>query len=631
MRNPAGLPCHYVERVPGPMRIRRIVLLTATAAVGLFSQTLAPVTAAEEGVAAEVHSVTVSLTERTSSDAAPDSGRQADGEQGRAHTHENDMGERPAGEQTAFLASEQIDTDQFAMVGAVLPGDNVKANSVQVRARALDGSWGKWQTLPADDQEGPDSDSAEYAGSEKRATAPVWVGDADAVQTRVVTDGSVSAAQVPADEQLELALVDPGRSAKDGTASGERMGAHGAARPAVIRRSDWGADERLTCSDRAAHPRAFAAVVHHTAGSNGYSSKAQAMRQIRGDYAYHTKTRGWCDIGYNFIVDKWGNVYEGRRGSITSARIGAHAAGFNKGTVGIAILGTYSRSTPPARTQAAVANVIAWRLSKYGAQPNSRVNYVPGAGSVKFPAGRQVNVPRVMGHRDVGLTSCPGTAAYRTLGGIRARAQSAVNAAAMTRAVYRDTLRREASDASVRYWQATAMTSRSRLITGISAHVDSRRRVVDTAYRLVLGRSASRSEQDHWGEQLRTGRVNDTTLVARLAGSAEFYRQAGSTRSGFVKLLFRRVLEREARAGDVKTWGAATARRGRTSVADMVYGSVEGAHRRIDRGYRAYLGRAPHPAARTSRAAAVRRYGDEALRRSLMSSSEYARRARQRY
>src|SRR5665647_2868216 len=109
--------------------------------------------------------------------------------------------------------------------------------------------------------------------------------------------------------------------------------------PTIITREQWGARPQVCTPDVATTHGLIGAVVHHTAGSNGYSTIAEAMQQIRGDQAYHIDGRGWCDIGYNFVVDKWGNIYEGRANSLTRPVIGVHAGGFNTGTVGVSMLG----------------------------------------------------------------------------------------------------------------------------------------------------------------------------------------------------------------------------------------------------------------------------------------------------
>ena len=83
------------------------------------------------------------------------------------------------------------------------------------------------------------------------------------------------------------------------------------------------------------------AVVHHTAGTNDYSP-AQAAAILRGIELYHVKSNGWNDIGYNFLVDRYGTVYEGRAGGVDRNVIGAHALGFNTGSVGVAVMGTFT-------------------------------------------------------------------------------------------------------------------------------------------------------------------------------------------------------------------------------------------------------------------------------------------------
>ena len=85
------------------------------------------------------------------------------------------------------------------------------------------------------------------------------------------------------------------------------------AAPTVITRAQWGAPAQACTPDVAS--TLVGAVVHHTADPNTYSTVAQAEQQIRNDAVYHINGLGWCDIGYNFVVDKWGNIYEGRANS----------------------------------------------------------------------------------------------------------------------------------------------------------------------------------------------------------------------------------------------------------------------------------------------------------------------------
>ena len=103
------------------------------------------------------------------------------------------------------------------------------------------------------------------------------------------------------------------------------------------------------------------AVIHHTAGANSYTA-AQSAAIVRGIQTYHVKSNGWNDLGYNFVVDKYGQVFEGRYGGIERNVVGAHAEGFNTGSVGIALLGTYGDAQPSRKALDALASLLAWRL-----------------------------------------------------------------------------------------------------------------------------------------------------------------------------------------------------------------------------------------------------------------------------
>ncbi|MBO9556935.1 peptidoglycan recognition protein, partial [Cellulomonas sp.] len=171
-----------------------------------------------------------------------------------------------------------------------------------------------------------------------------------------------------------------------------------AAQPAVVTRAAWGARNQACAPDVASG--LVAAVVHHTATTNGYASVDAAKAQIRNIQAYHIDGRGWCDIGYNFLVDKWGNIYEGRANGMTQPVVGVHAGGFNTGTVGVSMLGDYTATTPSAATQDAVGRIIGWRLGAYGVDPRGTMSYYTGNGDNSRFKNQWVTLPRVFGHRD---------------------------------------------------------------------------------------------------------------------------------------------------------------------------------------------------------------------------------------
>jgi hypothetical protein len=367
-----------------------------------------------------------------------------------------------------------VSTEDVQTVGVTWPeGAQVDELAPQVRS-LQDGTWSDWVDLEAGDA-APDAGTTDAEHAVRGGTDSVWIGDAEAVQVSfaatvaggpadltlalVGSDEETAAASAaddaatgsPAaqDAVLEDAVVrgtSTGTSAvfnaaafrsaapADGVAAAAATTAVPAAgvmpagiyTPRVISRPEWGARAQVCAPDVAR--TVTAAVVHHTAGSNAYASPAQAMQQIRNDQAYHIDGRGWCDIGYNFLVDKWGNIYEGRANSGTQPIIGVHAGGFNTSTVGISMLGDYSSITPSAATQEAVAQVIAWRLGTYYRDPASTVSYTTGGGeNSRYPAGTTLALPTVLGHRDVAFTACPGIGGYSTLGWLRARARQIID------------------------------------------------------------------------------------------------------------------------------------------------------------------------------------------------------------
>ena len=131
---------------------------------------------------------------------------------------------------------------------------------------------------------------------------------------------------------------------------------------------------------------------------------------------------GWSDLAYNFIVDRFGTIWEGRGGGITRPVIGAHAKGFNTGSVGVSVIGNYVGVNASQASLESVARVVGWRLEEYNVDPRGRASFTSG-GSTSIPAGQVVNLPNVVGHRDVGATSCPGSI-QSSLGFIRDRGRA---------------------------------------------------------------------------------------------------------------------------------------------------------------------------------------------------------------
>src|SRR5262249_11672470 len=167
--------------------------------------------------------------------------------------------------------------------------------------------------------------------------------------------------------------------------------------PPVISRAAWGANEAIRRAAPSYARTIQFAVVHHTAGSNSYTA-AQSPAIVRGIEVYHVKGNGWNDIGYNFLIDKYGQVFEGRYGGVDKNVIGAHAEGFNTGSVGIALMGTYQTTAPTAAEKTALVNLLSWRLDVAHVDPLSTLTYASG-GNARFPSGTPVFLRAVSGHR----------------------------------------------------------------------------------------------------------------------------------------------------------------------------------------------------------------------------------------
>ncbi|MFP5333958.1 MAG: FG-GAP-like repeat-containing protein [Actinomycetes bacterium] len=320
----------------------------------------------------------------------------------------------PAGRRPAAM-TERLATEPFDLVGVTWQA-GTEPDGLVVQARVRQGGrWSAWELLEAVD-EGPDDGTAEAERAAARTgTSPLVAFDAEGVQVRVDSaDGS-------APRDLRADLVHGGRSPADTPAALPAASANAASAPPIITRAQWGADESLTDGPHRVNNDLKAMILHHTAGSNSYT-RSEAYAQLRGIYAYHTKTLGWADIGYNLVVDRYGRVFEGRRGSITAAVRGAHAGGFNTDTFGLAVMGDFEKAALPTAALDAVVATTAWKLGQYGVDPRGTSLLVSqGGGTSRYSAGTAVRVRNVSGHRDVGLTACPGDYFYGHLGSIRTR------------------------------------------------------------------------------------------------------------------------------------------------------------------------------------------------------------------
>lgn len=277
---------------------------------------------------------------------------------------------------------------------------------------------------------GPTTEAAAEAQPAEDADATTSPADSDAppVPTRFADIKPVAESSDLDADSVTAVLLSPDDTPtpepgtyRDVAATGN-AGTHGdiaAKQPKIISRGGWGADESIRCGGPSYDDSLAAATVHHTAGSNNYSREGSAQ-VVRGIYTYHAQTLGWCDVGYNVLVDKYGQAFEGRSGGLDRNVQGAHAGGFNGNTFGISMMGDYSHVAPSDATVRTMGEIIGWRLSIAGVDPKgSDTHYSEGTSFTPYPFGASVRLPNIFAHRDVGNTSCPGDAGYAKMGQIR--------------------------------------------------------------------------------------------------------------------------------------------------------------------------------------------------------------------
>ena len=234
---------------------------------------------------------------------------------------------------------------------------------MRVRSRT-DGRWGDWRSLRVLTDR-PDAGAEGIPGL--RGTEPLWVGPADGVQVRVRHEP----------RRLRLVLIDPGSSPVDRTARprprparccGRGPRATGAPRPDLLRRGDWAADESWRTSEPRYNRRLRQVHVHHTVTANDYR-RSDVAGLIRGMYRYHTASLGWSDLGYNFLVDRFGRTWVGRAGGPARRVRGAHTLGFNNTSTGISVIGNFEDAAPTTEVINAIVRLAAWKLDREGRDP----------------------------------------------------------------------------------------------------------------------------------------------------------------------------------------------------------------------------------------------------------------------
>jgi hypothetical protein len=389
----------------------------------------------------------------------------------------------PDGAEPGTRAVAEVPAD---LVGVKWTGDPDAQFSIDVR-RAGSDQWQPAGTLGGDDL-APDEGSADARASltardGANVTEPIWVDDSTDIRVTVVSgsvdDVSVAAVtsdtgRAPGGSAGALGLALPGTPDRFGYAialviAGVLLGAVAlgwspwrsrrqaallgvvtllvltacepvpppspspvqAPQPPITMRSSWGPDLPWNPSPDCASGPEYAGdvnfvVVHHTVNSNTYGP-ADSRAMVRAIWSYHVNTLGYCDIAYNFVVDRFGQIFEGRQGGIDRPVIAAHTGGFNRESSGVALLGDFTSVQPSSAAWNSMVDLIAWKLSVHKKNPADGFVATSAGFGARWPAGTIVSFPnRIVGHRDLWPTACPGDALYPRLGELRNAVQPKV-------------------------------------------------------------------------------------------------------------------------------------------------------------------------------------------------------------
>lgn len=302
----------------------------------------------------------------------------------------------------APLVGAQVSVAPFHTVGVQV--SSVPSNDIWVRVRT-EGRWGEWLEMHLDLDIGPDGDRRPPYVSQ-----PVWVDDSDAYQVMAPPDAVDLRLVVVRDDGTRLEPVLREDEAEANAAPG---------RPAIGSRASWGARDKRGAAVLADGIQM--AIVHHTVSRNDYGPN-EVPGILRSIQAFHQDGNGWSDIAYNFLVDRYGRIWEGNTsGMMDLPVVGGHSRGFNTGTVGVSMIGDFTSVAPPQAAVDAVGDVVGWKLAISGVDPRTRTQFVT-YGNERYARGTAVDLPRIVGHRDTGATSCPGVHLYARLDQVTERA-----------------------------------------------------------------------------------------------------------------------------------------------------------------------------------------------------------------
>ena len=298
----------------------------------------------------------------------------------------------------------------FTMVG--LLWDSGRLDSLWLQVVDETGRWGPWTEVVVSADHG-DEDASARPGS-----SPVYTGRATAARWAASGEVQGAEAMMIDTEATPTPTARPFAATADDPVPVPTPWWPG---PSFVRdRSAWDTENCRRPGETYHFSTPRAIVIHHTAAGNNYSA-ADVPGIIRGHCLFHVNGRGWDDLAYNFMVDKFGTVWEGRTASKTTASRGGHTAGFNGQTQGIAMMGNYATTAPGAAQMAGLRTIVDWLAGWHSIDPRGWVTLYADAGNTRgWARGQPVDSRTIIGHRDLGTTSCPGQAFYAAFPTLRA-------------------------------------------------------------------------------------------------------------------------------------------------------------------------------------------------------------------
>ena len=327
----------------------------------------------------------------------------------------------------------------FTLVGVTWQGAIDATSTFQVRIREV-GNWTTWQELVW--SEDHSAEASEEQGA-RFGTDPLITGKSDAIEVRLLN----STGELPQDLRVILSnseatiqdknLISPRNLATNVEPYVTSPQGAVVARPRIISRAEWGANESWRDADAAMGTKILAGFMHHTASTNSYSP-SEGPAQMRSLYSYYTKGLHYKDMAYSFLVDRYGNIYEGRSGcprvltrpcdGPSLPAVGAHTAAMNVNTFAVSVIGNYQTAKPSAQNLESIIDgvsaIMAWKIAPYGLKPDGFSDVPVGPDpqdQSRYSEGDLAHILTISGHRDVGRTVCPGQYLYPSLPAIRAR------------------------------------------------------------------------------------------------------------------------------------------------------------------------------------------------------------------